>query len=86
MQSNNADHLDSTLAAVALLTAYIDGDEDGVDAVLSEQADQAAILSSLLFMFKDVLTKVTGGQPHKVLDVLRSKLIARMAQSDGQES
>ena len=79
MQSNNDDHLDATLAAVALLSAYIDGDTEGVDAVLAGQADQAAILSALLFMFKDVLTKVTHGQPHKVLDGLRSKLLARMA-------
>lgn len=77
--------LDSTLAAVALLAAYIDGDREGMDAVLADPADHGEILSSLLFMFKDVLTKVSNGHPHKVLDGLRDRIVTRMAARDGEQ-
>ncbi|MDG4667817.1 hypothetical protein [Mycobacterium sp. 236(2023)] len=82
---SNTDHLDAMLAATALVEAYIRGDIEGVDAVLSDQDDQDAIMSSLLFMLKDILTKVSGGHPEKVLDGLRSRLLARISEGGGEQ-
>lgn len=79
----NPDPLDPTLAAVALIEAYIRRDTDGVDAVLAEQADHTDIMSALLMLMAQVLTKASGGHPLRVLDGLRSKLLARMA-ADGE--
>lgn len=85
MQSNDVHPLDPTLAAVALTEAYIRRDKQGVDAVLADQADHTAILSALLMMFEDVLTKASDGHPHEVLDGLRARLIAKMAEPDGED-
>lgn len=81
----NTDHLDAMLAATALVRAYIDGDTEGVDAVLSDQSDQDAIVSALLFILKDILTKVSDGRPEVVLDGLRSRLLARIAEGGGEQ-
>ena len=83
--NNTPEQLDATLAAIALVKAFINVDKPGVDAVLAKQADHTAILNALLFMFEDVLNKVSGGHPHAVLDGLRARVVARIAESDAED-
>ncbi|WBS07659.1 hypothetical protein O6072_22985 [Mycolicibacterium neoaurum] len=76
--------MDAALGAVALIEAYMARDEAAVDAVLADQADQAAIISALLRITEQCLNKASSGQPQRVLDRVRARALERVA--DGEDS
>lgn len=83
---NDDDPMGSTLAAVAVIAAYIDRDEERLDALLAPGENVTAIVQKILWFTEQLLIAGSQGHPHLVLDQLRGKLLRHIAAEDDGRS
>lgn len=79
---NDDDPMGTTLAALAVVEAFLDRDRERLAVLMGPGENVTAIVQRILHLFEVVLISASGGDPHRTLDHARAKLLAKLAQDD----
>lgn len=81
MSTLNDDPMGTTLAALAVVEAFLDRDRERLDALMGPGQDVTAIVQRILHLFEVVLTSASGGHPHRTLQYARAQLLAKLTEN-----